>query len=275
MNLNTWYHVAVTRDASGDIRFFWDGVLVSTHSGMGAAPFAGTSVFRLGAFSDGSSKRPFNGWIDNARILMGTALYTSTFTPPAAAFEDLTEVIDGLKCPDFDDRIYVVTAAGTTDAAQPVYDTVVGNPTTDGSVTLDAEQAWSRCIDVTVVDGSDPRKKFTVTELLPVSGGGTDGRDQFPDDSMNGGVVVWETGNNAGIAMEVRDYVSGDPSQDVELFLDLPFDIEVGDDARIYRGCFKRLTEDCKTIFDNVDNFRGEPYVPGQDALFRYPDAKA
>ena len=33
----------------------------------------------------------------------------------------------------YQDRIYEVTAAGTTDAVQPTYDTTIGNPTTDGT----------------------------------------------------------------------------------------------------------------------------------------------
>src|SRR3546814_1703275 len=116
-----------------------------------------------------------------------------------------------------------------------------------------------------------------LTELTPNSGGAIVGRDHFPDDAMNGGVVIWEVGNNSGTGMEVRDFTADDGvtiEQDIELFLDLHFDIQVGDTGYIYRGCFKRVLEDCRDIFDNVDNFRGEPYIPGQDFLFSYPDAK-
>ena len=38
-------------------------------------------------------------------------------------------------------------------------------------------------------------------------------------------------------------------------------------------GCDKRLAT-CIDRFANVLNFRGEPYVPGQDALTHYPDAR-
>jgi uncharacterized phage protein (TIGR02218 family) len=126
------------------------------------------------------------------------------------------------------------------------------------------------------VDGTDPRKKFTVTELTPNSGGTTTGRDQFPDDAMNGGAVIWETGNNAGKVMEVRDFTADDGvtiEQILELFLQMPFDIEIGDTARVYRGCDKILST-CLTPFANVVNFRGEPYVPGADEAFSFPDAQ-
>lgn len=179
---------------------------------------------------------------------------------------------------DFSDRIYRLVTPGTTAAVQPTYDTTVGQQTTDGTAVLEAEQAWSRAVEVVAVNSTDPRKTFTVTELTPNSGGTIVGRDHFPDDSMNNGAIFWESGANAGKAMEVRDFTADDGvtiEQIVELFLDLPFDVAVGDKARIYRGCFKRVVEDCKNIFNNVNNFRGEPYVPGKDAVFNYPNARA
>ena len=57
----------------------------------------------------------------------------------------------------------------------------------------------------------------------------------------------------------------------VTLFLGMPFEIEVGDRVTIYRGCRKGVT-DCK-IFANINNYRGEPYIPGTDHLIRSPDA--
>lgn len=179
----------------------------------------------------------------------------------------------------FKDLLYEVTVAGTTAGAQPTYDETIGNTTVDGTATLTARRAWTTEIEVTAVDSTDLRKKFTVTELTPNSGAGIDGKDQFPDDSMNGGLVMWATGSaNAGKNMEVRDFVADDGitiTQDIELFLDMPRDIVVGDTAHVYRGCFKRLIEDCKDIFDNAVNHRGEAYIPGKDKVFQYPDAKA
>lgn len=277
--VDTWYHVALTRDASNDVRMFVDGVQVGSTTNVSFALHDSSAPLRIGKFRSVSDDSPMNGFVDNFRVTIGEALYTANFTPPAAAFPSISDVITDLGCTDFDDRIYVATTAGTSDiVVQPVYDTTIGNTTTDGSAIFTAEDAWSRCITVNTVDGADPRKKFEVIELTPNSGGGTSGRSNFPDDSMNGGVVVWETGDNAGTAMEVRDFIADDGitiTQDLELFLDMPFDIVVGDTARIYRGCFKRPITDCKDVFDNMVNFRGEPYIPGQDAIFSYPDAKA
>ena len=46
-----------------------------------------------------------------------------------------------------------------------------------------------------------------------------------------------------------------------------------GDLFRIHPGCDKRL-DTCIDRFANVLNFRGEPYIPGQDLLMSYPDAR-
>lgn len=176
------------------------------------------------------------------------------------------------------DRIFQCTTAGTTDALEPTYDTTVGATTTDGTAVFTAEEAWTRSIEVVAVDTNSPRKTFTVSELTPNSGGTTAGRDFFPDDSMNGGAITWVTGNNAGRSMEVRDFIADDAvtiEQTIELFLDMPRDIAVGDTATIYRGCFKRMLLDCRDIFNNIENFRGEHYVPGPDSLTDYPDARA
>ncbi len=179
---------------------------------------------------------------------------------------------------DFDDRIYKVTTAGTTAAVQPTFDTGVGNTTADGTVVFTTEEAWSRAIEVIAVDGTELRKIFTVTELTPNSSGVTAGRDFFDDDSMNGGVVIWETGDNAEVAMEIRDFTADDGAtieQILETFIDLPFNVVIGDKARVYRGCFKRWELDCIAIFANGKNHRGWPLIPGEDQVFQSPDPKA
>jgi uncharacterized phage protein (TIGR02218 family) len=141
----------------------------------------------------------------------------------------------------------------------------------DGAV-LAAEEAWIREAEVSAVDGTEPRRKFTVTELTPNSVGPRGG---FPDDWFNGGGLTFETGSNAGRTMEVLDFVADDGmtiTQDIELFLDMPFDVEIGDKLILYPGCDKRLST-CRDKFDNVINFVGEPVVPGADYIRKYPDA--
>jgi uncharacterized phage protein (TIGR02218 family) len=48
--------------------------------------------------------------------------------------------------------------------------------------------------------------------------------------------------------------------------------IAVGTSVEIVEGCDKRL-ETCAARFRNAENFRGEPHLPGNDLLTRYPGA--
>lgn len=356
--LGVWQHFAIARDASNDIRIFVDGVQIGATLNDAGSVFNGTSPLQLGRVTAaGFSDKPFDGFLDDIRFTVGSALYTANFTPPT----ELIAIPDPatLDCVDFNDRIYKVITAGITSGhPQPFYNTMLvpsfdfvdadvtvatdtiaetghgmitgdgpGRLTTDGvlpvplaidtpywvirvdddnfkiaaseadalanipiditsaagggthtfntdvidgTAVLQAEESWTRCFTVSAVDGSEPRRKFTVTELTPVSGGPRGG---FPADWFNFGGCTFETGLNAGKTMEARDFVEGASTQDIELFLPLPFDITIGDTGRIYPGCDKRFVT-CRDKFDNVLNFVGEPYVPGTDYLLTYPDAR-
>ena len=74
--VNKWQHIALTR-SSNTIRMFVDGVVDST-----TASRSGT-YYSSGAMYVGASAvaEAFNGYINSMRILKGTALYTTTFTP--------------------------------------------------------------------------------------------------------------------------------------------------------------------------------------------------
>lgn len=78
------------------------------------------------------------------------------------------------------------------------------------------------------------------------------------------GEVTWTSGDNDGITMEVKQHPSG---QNLELLEPLPHDIQAGDAFTIIPGCLRRLAEDCRDKFDNVVNFRGEPYAPDLNDL--------
>lgn len=166
--------------------------------------------------------------------------------------------------PQYENRIYEVTTAGTTAASQPTYDTIIGNTTTDGTAVLTARDAFVRhAVVATVTD----RRTFTITV--------TEAR--AVDDWFNGGAVIFETGPNAGKALEIKDWVNS--TSTVTLFLPAPQDITATEELRIYPGCDKRRTT-CRNRFviagsaefanGNVKNFRGEPDLPGIDDLVNY-----
>jgi uncharacterized phage protein (TIGR02218 family) len=91
------------------------------------------------------------------------------------------------------------------------------------------------------------------------------------DGWFNGGLLTWTTGANAGRAIEVKSWTAG--TGRLELFIAVGYAIQIGDAFTVYPGCDKRL-ETCIGRFNNVINFRGEPYVPGIDAIMQYPDAR-
>ena len=85
-----WHHIAFTR--SGNTFTLWvDGVSVgsATNSASNTAQYGIDIGFYGNGSLGGSPQSFFNGYISNLRIVKGTALYTSTFTPPT---EKLTAV---------------------------------------------------------------------------------------------------------------------------------------------------------------------------------------
>jgi hypothetical protein len=76
--LNTWAHVACVR-SSGTVTFYINGT--SAGSGAAAGSISSTTAVSIGNALSGGTFGNFNGYISNARITKGGALYTSTFTP--------------------------------------------------------------------------------------------------------------------------------------------------------------------------------------------------
>lgn len=85
---------------------------------------------------------------------------------------------------------------------------------------------------------------------------------------MAGGRVRWIDGPHGGQAMRVL------AASAQGLALDRPIGSAVapGMRASLREGCDKRLTT-CAGRFGNAINFQGEPYLPGNDLLARYPVA--
>lgn len=75
------------------------------------------------------------------------------------------------------------------------------------------------------------------------------------------GVVEWLTGPNKGIRIEVI----GSNEGNIHLLLPIPMPMSPGDTGKIVRGCFKTLAA-CQG-YNNVPNYRGEPYVPTEDGI--------
>ena len=91
------------------------------------------------------------------------------------------------------------------------------------------------------------------------------------DDFLNNGAIEWTSGNNLGVVLEIKDWILS--TKTIEVFLPAPFVVTIGDGVDYYPGCDKKSTT-CFTKFNNIINFRGEPFVPDEGAVLRYPDAR-
>lgn len=81
-----------------------------------------------------------------------------------------------------------------------------------------------------------------------------------------GGSLRWLEGPHAGLTMGITGESGGG------IMLDTPLEAGVAAGARIElrEGCDRTL-ETCATRFANAANFQGEPFLPGNDLIARYP----
>jgi uncharacterized phage protein (TIGR02218 family) len=132
----------------------------------------------------------------------------------------------------------------------------------------DADLGDARC----TIDLSDPsfngtgaiaaimdRRRFTVSGL-----------GAFADGWFAGGKLTWTSGANNARAMEIKRHGNSSTIVTIELWQPMSEDLTVGDAFAITAGCDKQFTT-CKTKFANAANFRGFPYMPGNDAVISMP----
>jgi uncharacterized phage protein (TIGR02218 family) len=84
------------------------------------------------------------------------------------------------------------------------------------------------------------------------------------------GTIVFNTGANAGRAVEVLTDPSTTTVRPIRIVLPFPADVVIGDTGTLYAGCDKRILT-CKDKFGNAINFQGEPAVPGALFASGYP----
>lgn len=83
-----WYHVALVR-AAGELLFFIDGVQQGIPIADANTYFAGNETTALGLQDNTGTQvanTAFNGWLDEFRLSVGVARYSSNFAPPTGPF---------------------------------------------------------------------------------------------------------------------------------------------------------------------------------------------
>ena len=81
----TWYHIAVCRSGTST-KLFLNGVQTGSTYTDSNNYICGSSRPVIGINGYDVTNLPLNGYLSNVRVLKGTALYTTTFTPPTQLF---------------------------------------------------------------------------------------------------------------------------------------------------------------------------------------------
>ncbi len=112
------------------------------------------------------------------------------------------------------------------------------------------------------VDLAGRRETFAVTAY----GGGELGLDRAVDARFLFGEACFLDGENGGWRSRIIAVTSN-----ALVLRDVPvFAVAAGCRVRLTEGCDKRFAT-CRARFANSANFRGEPHLPGNDLLTRYP----
>jgi len=83
-----WQHIALVRSGN-NFTIYINGVSAATGTSSSASTLYSTSGWYVGG-NGASSSQYLNGYVSSVRVLKGTALYTTTFTPPTAPLTAIT-----------------------------------------------------------------------------------------------------------------------------------------------------------------------------------------
>jgi uncharacterized phage protein (TIGR02218 family) len=128
----------------------------------------------------------------------------------------------------------------------------------------DADLGDARCgLAITAVQGAvvtavDSRR-FIVSGL-----------DGFASGDFTGGKLAFTSGAANGQAMEIKRHGVSSGIVSIELWQSLSETAAAGDEFSVTPGCDKTFAT-CRARFANAANFRGFPYMPGNDAVLAAP----
>ena len=127
VTLNQWNHIAIVR-ASGTVTAYLNGTAMTGGSATGTTNITDTNMW-IGKLQDAGFF--YNGYISNFRVVKGTAVYTTTFTPPTAPLTAITNT-SLLTCQsnrfiDNSTNAFTITVNGNT-AVTPFSPFIAPNP---------------------------------------------------------------------------------------------------------------------------------------------------
>ena len=183
LSTNRWYHTAVVKN-SGTTTLYVDGVSQGTWSDSANYP---SNKITVGTYGPSLSSLFYNGYISNLRLVVGTAVYTSNFTPSTTPLTDITNTKlltaqnSSGAITDASSNNYTVTANG--DAQASSFHPFQATGSTDGSYYFSSLNAWNgtnaRVItadsnDFNLPDGTDVTIEFwyKIPVTPPTAGNG-------------------------------------------------------------------------------------------------------
>jgi len=164
---NVWYHVAVARQGANCYGFV-NGTL--TASWTNSASFGGNSEGLWIGHVNGSAEYAPNMYIDEVRIVNGSAVYTSNFTPPAAPLSPVAKAnpitVTGLQ--PGTTYTFTVTATNPVGTGRAsAASNAVTVPAPPGAPTIGAATAGNAAATVTFTtplsNGGSPITSYTAT----------------------------------------------------------------------------------------------------------------
>jgi uncharacterized phage protein (TIGR02218 family) len=134
------------------------------------------------------------------------------------------------------------------------------------AATCDADLGDARCgvdLESVALRGEGSVQSVEGASLVRVVGLGA-----FEDGWFTRGKLIWGSGANAGLAVEVKEHRAG-ATVTLALWQQMPEPIAEGDAFAVTAGCDKRFAT-CREKFENAVNFRGFPHLPGNDFVVAY-----
>lgn len=241
-----------------DRDLLFDGILHRSAPGMSPAAIRRTASLELdstevqGALShDAITERDLSdGKYDNARVEIGlvdwenlerTSLYFGEFGPVST------------DAANFETELKSAKASLENDVVPRTSPTCRARFCGPGC-TLSANRFSHEAV-LAAIDGNTGRLTFDSSP---------------PPHTLLDGSLRWLDGPHAGIEMLVID--SG--ADGLLLNMHLASDLKPGARAILREGCDHTI-ETCEGRFANSANFQGEPFLPGNDALVRYPTSSS
>lgn len=208
--IGRWTHVAATRSGS-TLRLFINGAVVAT--GTTSSNFAGNaSQGGIGSWVSNGQGFFFNGYISNLRVVKGSAVYTSAFTPPTTPLTAISGTTfltcQSSRFADTSSSALTLTPSGSpsVQSFDPFY--TATTPSNGGSMYFDGNGDYLRGANSPAF--AFGTGDFTVEMWAYFMDPSATNRPLFDNGvTSNTGRLLIRQGNDGGVANVVNAFVSG------------------------------------------------------------------